>query len=128
MRSGLLCISALHFVTRESFCLHCNSLTICRNEVLVALGRSPCLEHKGKRIRLPGLCPLVDSSERSHWLGTLGLRNANKGSPPFVKLVYVRTHIRETSCYHDAKEKASEDDFLCERSCCHAVSSLLISC
>ena len=75
-----ICLAILH---KSVFGLHCNSLTPCRNEVLVALRRSPCLKHKRRRIRL--LLHLVDSSERSHLPGTSGLRTANQCFPPFVK-------------------------------------------
>ena len=110
LRNGLLRISALKFFTRMSFCLHCNSLTPCRNEVPIVLRQYPCLEHNRKCIRL--LLSLVNSPERSHLPGTSGLSSANQCSPPFMKWMYVRAHIRKTTCYHDAKEKAMRRRFL----------------
>ena len=58
------------------------------------------------------LLPFVESSKWSHSPGTSGLRNAKRCTPPFVKWMYVRAHIRKTSCCHDAKEKAMRRWFL----------------
>ena len=91
--------------SQECLLFHCNSLTPCRNEVLAALRRSPCLEHTRQRS-----CP--SSTHQIYREKPLaGYMYIGIGKRETVRPAVCDTNVdtRKTTCYHDAKEKAMID-------------------
>ena len=87
MRNGLLCISALRFFTRVSFFFHCNFLTPCRNEVLIALG--PIRMLGANKATDPTALPIRRLVKVKPLAGYIGLEK-RKAVRPAVREVNVR--------------------------------------